>query len=433
MAKEWRNWAGDQRCTPAAIERPRSRAELVELVDQAANRAQTIRVAGAGHSFTDIACTDGLMLQLDRLNRIIDVDRDSGLVKVEGGIGLRDMNERLHQHGRAMENLGDIDKQSAAGAVSTATHGTGSRFRNISSQIEAIEIITGNGELVEIDGSDSDALNAARVGLGALGVIATITFRTAPAFTIRRVDSPLALEETLGRLDELADGSDHFEFYVFPHTKVALTRRSERTGDPPRPRGRMREYAQEIVLENYVISLISRLGRRSPKRIPALTRFVARRIGSSEKIDRSYRVFASQRRVRFTEMEYAIPRENGEEAIRRVLEVAERPELQVGFPVEVRFVAGDDAHLSTAHGRDTCYIAVHMFRGMAWEEYFRAVEAIMADYDGRPHWGKRHLQSAETLARLYPRWADFQRVRARLDRDGRFRNDYTDRVLGSPS
>jgi len=185
-----------------------------------------------------------------------------------------------------------------------------------------------------------------------------------------------------------------------------------------------------VVIENWAMSAIARLGRRWPSRVPALARFIASKVGRSVKTDRSYKVYASQRRVRFTEMEYAIPRAHAAEAVRRVLEIAAAADPPVVFPIEVRFVAGDDSHLSPAHERDTTYIAVHQFEGVAWEGYFRSVEAVMNEYEGRPHWGKRHFQSAETLAARYPHWDAFREVRERLDPEGAFRNEYTDRVLG---
>ncbi len=431
MAKEWTNWAGDQRCRPARIEVPSGRGDLMESVERAVDDGLPVRAAGAGHSFTDAACTGGLMLDLSRLNRVLDVDQGAGLVRVEGGIGLRELNETIWGYGLALENLGDIDRQSVAGAVSTATHGTGSRFRNLSSLIAAVELVLPDGTMVEFSqASDPDELRAARVSLGALGVIATMTLRTVPAFTIRRVDSQIALEEAIDRIDDLADGSDHFEFYVFPHTDRALLRQSERTDDEPKPRNRAIEYGTEVMIENWVFGAVSRMGRRSPSRVPALSRFVSSKIGNSTKQDRSYRVYASQRRVRFTEMEYAIPRRNAAEAIGRVLDAAERSDPPVGFPIEVRFVAADDAMLSPAHERDTCYVAVHQYEGVPWEGYFRSVEGVMEDYGGRPHWGKRHFQTAATLAERYPRWGDFAALRARLDPEGSFRNAYTDRVLG---
>jgi FAD-linked oxidoreductase len=431
---EWRNWAGDQRCVPARIERPRDRGDLIESVKRATDQGLTVRAVGAGHSFTDAACTGGVLLEMGDLSRVLEVQRDAGLVKVEAGIGLRALSELIWGHGMALENLGDIDKQTISGAVATGTHGTGARFRNISSQIEAMELVLPDGTLLEASTtSQPELLPAARVGLGALGVIATVTLRTMPAFTIRRTDSPLPLSETLERLQDLADGSDHFEFYVFPHTDVALLRQSERTDEPPDPRHAAIEFGQEVILENWVMGAIARAGRRLPSRIPRLSRFVASRLAKSVKMDRSYRVFASRRKIRFTEMEYAIPRRHAAEAIPRVLEAAERADPPVGFPIEVRFVTADDSMLSPAHDRDTCYIAVHQYRGMAWESYFRSVEAIMDSYGGRPHWGKRHFQTAATLAERYPLWEDFQAARARLDPDGAFRNQYLDRVLGPPT
>jgi FAD-linked oxidoreductase len=427
----WRNWAGDQQCVPVAVERPGSIEELRSVVQRAAGAGRTVRAAASGHSFTDIACTDGVMLRLDRMNRVLDVDREAGLAKVEGGIVIRDLSEALAHEGVALENLGDIDVQTVAGAISTATHGTGERFGNISAQVEALELVTADGSLVECSReADPELWRAARVGLGSLGAIATITFRVVPAFTIRRHDHPLPLEQAFARLDELAAANDHFEFYVFPHTRTALCRESRHTAEPPRPRRGASEYLQETVLENHALALMCQVGKRFPRRIPAINRLITRTLSGSVKTDASHRVFSTRRLVRFTEMEYAVPRADGPEALERVLEMIERRGYAVPFPIEYRIVSGDDAYLSTAYERDTVYIAVHMYRGMAWEPYFRAVEAIMDDYEGRPHWGKRHFQSAATLAPRYPEWDRFQAVRARLDPEGRFQNEYARRVLG---
>ena len=427
----WRNWAGDQQCVPVAVERPGSLDELRSTVARAAQSGRKVRVSASGHSFTDIACTDGVMVRLERMNRVLEVDRQAGRAKVEAGIVIRDLSEALAREGLALENLGDIDVQTVAGAISTATHGTGERFGNISSQVEALELVTADGSVVECSReSDPDLWRAARVGLGSLGAIATITFRVVPAFTIRRHDHPLALEEALERLDELSAANEHFEFYVFPHTRTALCRESKHFDGPPQPRGRVSEYLQETLLENHALGLLCGIGKRFPSRIPAINRLITRTLSGSVKTDASYRVFSTRRLVRFTEMEYAVPRAHGPEALERVLEVIQRRGFAVPFPIEFRVVAGDDAYLSTAHDRDTVYIAVHMYRGMAWEPYFRAVEAIMDDYEGRPHWGKRHFQKAATLAPRYPEWDRFQAVRARLDPDGRFQNEYAKRVLG---
>jgi FAD-linked oxidoreductase len=433
MGAEWRNWAGDQVCHPRAIERPSSRDELAEVVVAAAARGELIRASASGHSFNEAALTDGVMIRLDRLDRLVAFDAGSGLVKVEAGIVLASLNQRLDDLGVALENLGDIDRQSLAGSLSTATHGTGAAFPNLSAQVEEIELVLADGSVLELsEASDPEAFRAARVGLGALGIISSVTLRTVPAYTIHRVDSAKPLAETLDRLDELVATNDHFEFYVFPYTETALCRESRRGSDPPSPRPRAAVYLEEVVLENWVGSMFALAARHLPNQVPRLSRFVSGQIGRSVKIDRSYRVFASERRIKFTEMEYGIPRANAREAVERVLELVARTELHVSFPIEVRFVAADDADLSPSYERGSCYIAVHhdRRRPALWRPYMHGVESIMADYQGRPHWGKRHFHSAATLAPLYPRWEEFQRVRARLDPTGVFRNEYTDRVLG---
>jgi L-gulonolactone oxidase len=453
-ATEWRNWTGDQRCRPAAIESPGSIEEIAGALRRAAADDQRVRVLGSGHSFSDIALTDGRLLQLDRMTRLLDVDRSSGLVRVQAGITIRELSARLAEHGLALENLGDIDVQSIAGAISTATHGTGARLSNIPSQVAALTLVLADGSTLQCSAErDPETFRAARVALGALGVLAEVTLRCVPAFRLRGVDAPAPLQQTLERFEELSNANDHFEFYVFPYADTALTRTNNRTDEPARPRGRGAAYANDVLLTNNTFELFCRLGRRLPSQIPRINRLVTRLAGSTRRIDRSDRIFASPRLVRFTEMEYALPREHTVEAVRRVLELLERRRpggaprgggttggrnkaggvngaLAVPFPIEVRTVAADDALISTAAGRDSGFVAVHMYRGMAFEPYFRAVEAIMDELGGRPHWGKRHFQTAATLRPRYPDWDRFQAVRRRLDPAGRFANAHVERVLG---
>lgn len=428
---EWRNWAGDERCLPAAIVHPRSLAEISAALESAMREGWRVRVAGAGHSFSDIACSEGMLLVLDRMQSVLDVDRQSGLVRVQAGITIARLNEQLAAHGLALENLGDIDVQSIAGAISTATHGTGARLRNIPSQVVSMTLVFADGSTFECSReNDSELFRAARVGLGVLGVVAEVTLRCVPAFTLCGVDGQAPLEETLARFEEEALANEHFEFYVFPHSEVALTRANNRVEGPPRPRGRVFEYANDVLLTNHAFDLLCRVGKRMPGRIPEINRLATRLAGSSKRIDRSDRIFASPRLVRFTEMEYALPRAHITHAVRAVLETVKRRGFAVPFPIEVRTVASDDAMLSTAAGRESGYVAVHMYHGMQWRPYFEAVEQIMDELDGRPHWGKRHFQSAATLRPRYPDWDRFQAIRARLDPQGLFANAWTDRVLG---
>jgi L-gulono-1,4-lactone dehydrogenase len=426
----WSNWTGDQRCAPAAVVRPRSEQELAEAVRVAAERGE-VRAVGTGHSFTDAACTDGTMVDLAGMQRVLAADPAAGLVTVEAGITLHRLGEELAARGLALHNQGDIDAQTLAGATATATHGNGARFQNLSAGIAALRLVTASGDVLELsDERDPEALLAARVSVGALGVVSAITLRCVPRFTLHRHDAPRPLDATLDRLDEHVDGNDHFEFWVFPYTRTALTRTCRRSAEAPSPPPAWRRRLQEDVVENRLLELVCRTGRAVPRAVPRLNRLVTSAMSASEVEDDSHKVFATQRRVRFNEMEYGIPREHAREAIERALDAIERRRLPITFPFEVRFAAGDDALLSTAHGRETCYIAVHQYRGMEFETCFRAIEAIMDGYGGRPHWGKRHYQTAATLAGRYPGWNRFQAVRARLDPRGVFANDYVRRVLG---
>jgi FAD-linked oxidoreductase len=431
MSGEWVNWAGDQRCRPAATLRPRNREELAEAIAAAAAAGRRVSVAGSGHSFTEAAMTDETMLQVEALSGVLDADPGSGLVRVGGGTVLARLNEELARLGLAMENLGDIDRQTIAGAISTGTHGTGARLRNLSAQVEGIELVLADGSVRHLSAATHpEQLRAARIAIGALGAISAVTLRCVPAFTLRRVDTPEPREAVLDSFQRRADEHDHFELFTFPYSDNALVLERDRVEEPPSPRGRGAAFVNDVVLENWALGALSATGRAFPDRIPALARLAGRLASGSHTTDRSDRVFVNERRVRFTEMEYGVPRENGPEAVRRVVEWVRANRYPVFFPIEFRVAAGDDASLSPSHERDTAYIAVHQYKGMEWRPYFEAVETIMDEYAGRPHWGKRHFQTAATLAPRYPAWAEFQAARDALDPQRVFTNPYAERVLG---
>ncbi|WP_194826278.1 D-arabinono-1,4-lactone oxidase [Nocardia sp. XZ_19_231] len=426
----WVNWAGQQRCTPAVVAAPRDVEELAAIVTDAAAAGRTVRVAGSGHSFTDAVLTDGTLVDLSGLDKVLDVDVDAGRVRVEAGISLHAASPLLHAHGLAFPNLGDIDTQSLAGATATATHGTGARLRNISAALHSVEVLRADGTRVELnEQTDPDGWKAARVSVGALGVVTAATLQLAPSFVLECVERPVPLKEVLADIDEFADGSDHFEFFAFPHSDTAMTKAIDRTEAPEQPRGTVSEWLNDILIANHAYDGLCRLGRRIPAAIPMIHRAATLAGSNNRQVDRSYRVFSTPRLVKFNEMEYAIPRAHAAEAIREILSLGRR--FGTPMPIEVRWVAPDDAFLSPAGGRETCYIAVHQYQGMVWEPYFRACEAVFDAYDGRPHWGKRHFQTAETLRPRYPEWDRFTAVRRRFDPTGVFANDYVHRVLGS--
>ena len=432
--RTWTNWAGTYRCEPAHIESPRSEDELVAIIRAARDHGERVKVIGSGHSFTDIGCTDGCLIKLDRYNRVLAVDRDRLTVTAEAGITILQLSSALAEVGLAMENMGDVGYQTISGAIATATHGTGERFQNISSQLVGLSIVRGDGSILRCSAESSpDVFKAAQVGLGALGAVSTVTLRCVPAYNIRSVQEPKKVEELLGRFDELCRSNDHFEFFWWPHTEWAQAITNTRTLDLPshvQQRRGLGAYVKDVVLENHAFGMLQRAGEIRRSWIPRLARLNAMTMARKEITDRSDRVFANERLVRFAEMEYAVPRDHLIPVVREIRSMIERSGLMISFPIEVRAGAADDIPMSPAYGRPTGYVAVHVYHKFEFEPYFREVEAIMNAHEGRPHWGKLHFQTAQTLRSRYPMWDQFLGVRHRMDPDFVFANTYLERVLG---
>jgi L-gulonolactone oxidase len=429
----WTNWSGTV-SIDVPVAAPATVSELGGLVAGAAERGQRVKPIGAGHSFTSIGATDGLQLRLDRLAGIVRADKDSGLVTVLAGTRLHTLNETLWDLGLSMTNLGDIDVQTISGAISTGTHGTGLKFGGIATQVRALELVLADGSTLHCSADENpDVFAAARVGLGALGVIATVTLQCEPAYALAAAEAPASLDEVLAELDENLVGNDHFEFYWFPHTRRVLTKRNNRVlpGTELHPVGRFRHWFDDDFLSNRVFDRVNRVTTRRPGLIPRANSIASRLLSPRDYVDRSHRVFASVRTVRFREMEYAVPRAAVPSVLAEIETYLKRSGEHVGFPVEVRFAAPDDVWLSTANGRESGYIAVHQYHRREHESYFRAVEDIAKDYGGRPHWGKLHYRDADSLRAAYPHFDDFVAVRDKLDPQRRFGNEYLTRVLGS--
>jgi len=430
---QWSNWAGNQTGEPRAIETPRDVEEVSSLVKRAATSGQRVKAVGAGHSFTPTAVTDGTLLRMDRLAGLREIDTATGLVTVHGGTPLHQLNALLAGNGLAMSNLGDIDRQTITGAISTGTHGTGELLGGIATQVRGLELVIGDGSIVTCSTTERPELfAAARVGLGALGIITAVTLQCEPGFALIADERSMHVDEVMARYDEFAHDNQHFEFYWFPHTERAFVKRNNRPRDDqviPRL-GRVREWVEDELLSNYAFELLCRLTRARPSLIPRANRIAADQRPRTFTAP-SYEVFISPRRVRFVEMEYAVPRENAQAAFQAIRDAIERERLQVSFPVEARVVAADDIPLSTASGRESSYFAIHMYRGVEFERYFRAVEGAMRELGGRPHWGKMHYRTADDLRPVYPRFDEFLAQRDAVDPDRVFTNDYLSRVLGA--
>ena len=432
VAGKWSNWAGNQQARPRSWTTPNSVLEVRDLVGSAIRDGRRMKVVGSGHSFTATAVADDVLVDLRRLasvGRVERVDGGTGEVEVDAGVTIADLNDELARQGWALANLGDIAYQSIAGAISTSTHGTGAALTGIAGQVVALTLVDGRGVERRVTRADGSVFRACAVSVGSLGVITSVRLKVVPAFILSAVEAPMRLDAVLAGLDELVSSNNHFEFFWIPHTRWAITKRNNRTEEPAVPMPRLREWWQKSFLENTAFGAVCRVGRAVPSLIPRL----ATALPSSGQVsysNASHKVFASPRRVRFVEMEYAIPREACATALSAVRRMIEDKCLRVSFPVEVRFTAPDDLLLSTAYGRETAYIAVHMYKGTPYDEYFRAVESIMRDHGGRPHWGKMHFLGAEDLALLYPEWETFLKVRSEFDPNGVFVNDYVRRIFG---
>ncbi|MEU9385766.1 D-arabinono-1,4-lactone oxidase [Streptomyces sp. NPDC048279] len=430
----WRNWGGTVTVSPAREVTPASVDELAAAVRQAAEDGLKVKAVGSGHSFTSIAATDGLSVRPQLLTGIRGIDRKAMTVTVEAGTPLRRLNMALAREGLSLTNMGDIMEQTVSGATSTGTHGTGRESASLAAQIRALELVTADGSVLtcSADGTEEEraVFAAARIGLGALGIVTAITFAVEPLFLLGAREEPMPLDRVLAEFDQLWSENEHFEFYWFPHTGNTNTKRNNRSAGPAQPVGRLAGWFEDEFLSNGLFHGVQLLGRAVPAVVPTVARISSTALSARTYTDIPYKVFTSPRRVRFVEMEYAVPREALVDTVRELKAMVDRSGLRVNFPVEVRTAPADDIALSTASARDSAYVAVHMFRGTPYQAYFTAAERIFTAHEGRPHWGKVHTRDAEYFAKAYPRFGEFTALRDRLDPDRLFQNDYLRRVLG---
>ena len=433
----WRNWSGLETALPSRVEQPDGVAAVVAAVERARADRSTVKMVGTGHSFTAIAAPEAVLLTPQRLSGIVAVDRDAMTVTALAGTPLKVLNAGLEGLGLSLHNMGDIAEQTLAGAISTGTHGTGGVTAGLSAQVAGLEIVTGTGEVLRATPRENpDVLDLARLGLGALGILTTVTFRVEPLFLLEAREQPMSWDEALGSFDELASDSHHVDLYWFPHTDRMLTKRNDRLDadlSEAEPLPRWRGWLDDDFLANTVFGAACTAANRVPAVIPRLNGVLARALTARSYSDVAHRVFTSRRDVVFREMEYAVPREAGLPALREARRAIEAADWRIGFPVEVRVAPADDVPLSTAFGRDTMYLAFHTHHRSDWRDhaaYFAAMEAIMRAHDGRPHWGKVHTRTAADLAPAYPRFGEFLAMRDRLDPDRVFANAHLRRILG---
>ena len=426
----WKNWSGYVECPQTPVLVPDSGAQLAQVLADAARDGKAVRMAGAGHSFSPLVASDGVIVSLDKLQGVIDVDAATNVARVHAGTRLYALGAALAQRGLAMENLGDINVQSIAGATSTGTHGTGLGFGNLATQIAALKFLTAAGREVVASPTENPELFAGgRIGLGSLGVLTEVGLHLVPAFRLRLERDKMDLEECLAQADALVAANRSFEFYWLPHTESVLTKKWNTTDAPVDQMGFGR-WVSDVLLENKAFGLLCDIGRALPSLCPPLSRFCASLISHGEQVDASWSMLSTVRQVRFNEMEWSVPASRGADALREIKALIARREFPLMFPLEYRWVRGDDIWLSPDFARDSVHISVHQYRGMPFEGYFEAVQAICLNHGGRPHWGKVHSLRSSQLSSLYPRWDDFLALRERMDPAGRFLTPYLRGLFG---
>jgi len=434
------NWAGQFSCRPRCIHRASNRTEVQVALEKATAAGSRLRVLGAGRSPSDIAMSDQDLLIIDGMNKVIAINAASGRVLVEAGARLCDITEAVAPHGLAFPVLGSISEQSIAGAIATATHGTGIGVGCLSSLVEEIEMVTPDGEIMRLSAArDADIFNAVRCGLGTIGVITKLTLKLVPAFDLEVSEQESSLDTILSQLPERLK-FDHYRFWYLPHADRAWEWRATRTqpspGQHPPPRSLI-AWLRNRLLGVHVYEAMLYLCSFVPALLPVINRYYCHTFLRIPRLSRN----RSDRQFNFDCLfkqhvnEWAIPVERTAEALRGLRALIADRGFRVHLPIEVRFVKGDDIWLSPSYGRDSCYIGVIAYipfgrKTTNHEAYFEAFEALMADLDGRPHWAKRFGPDATWLSQRYPRWADFQKIRRQLDPDARLTNSYTDRVLG---
>lgn len=420
----WQNWSGYQFGVPAERVAPSSEDELAQILRSAPG---PVRPVGAGHSFTPLVPTDGTLLSLRNFEGLKAHDAAALTATVGAGTKLGQLGEMLDGIGQALPNMPDIDEQSIAGAMSTGTHGTGQTLGALHSYVSALRLVTPRGEVLECSrDSNAEIFDAARVSLGSLGVITEVTLQNVPTHRLKRRVWLEPVDTLIERFDELAKTHHSFEMYFIPFCSRGVAITIDPTDEPLRPRGV--EQDNDAVME---MKKLRDLAGWWPGLRRRLLDFATQDLQPEEAVDTWYRIFPSNREVRFNEMEYHLPREALLPALKQVRERVEARHSEEFFPIEVRVVRGDDAWLSPFHGHaQSGSIAVHRYHKEDPLPYFADIEPIYQAYEGRPHWGKMNTLDARTFAQRYPRWKEFGELRAQLDPEGRMLNPYLRSIFG---
>lgn len=423
--RKWSNWSGGVVCTPREIVAPKDELGLATAVRHG---NAPVRVPGAGHSFTALNATDGTLINLSAFNGLKGVDPSRNIATLRAATNLWAIGPLLHHHGRALKNMGDIDRQTLAGVVGTGTHGTGVTLGSLSSEVAGFRLLTAQGEILSCTPTENAEIFAAgRTSMGSLGVMIDISMNVRPTYKLVERSFLLPIDELWEKLDGLVAQNRHFEFFWFPYSDVAICKSLNETSDPaPEPRSAeaMRQRGELVGGDARIFMLINELLPYTPFALRTAHRMFSGSMTGATKVRWSHELFPSPRTVRFNEMEYAVPFEKGPDTLRKIVSEVRKRRINTGFPIEYRTVASDDIWLSPFYQRTTATIAVHQYFRVYTSRLFDMCESIFRSVQGRPHWGKRHTCTAEELMEIYPKFDEFRALRERLDPGGKFLNPH---------
>ncbi|XP_041366843.1 L-gulonolactone oxidase-like [Gigantopelta aegis] len=429
------NWATTYSCKPELYFEPETTDEIRQVLVFAREKAKKVKVVGYGHSPSDLACTTDYMISLKKYDKVLKVDKEKNQIKVQGGCMIKDLNNKVFPAlGLAFPVLGTVSELTVAGVISTGTHGTGANYGVFSTLVVSMELMTAAGDILEISNEkNAELMPAVTLSLGSLGVILTVTLQCEPAYKLHLVQYPLKLNDVLENLDVHVKSSDHFRFFWFPHTDNAICYHANRT---TKEHFVKTSWVWEMLVGYYLLQLLYWISTFIPQCVPLLNRVFFHLIYGSrqEKIDRSDHIFNFNCLFKQYVMEWAIPRDKTAVVLYDLKNWITANKFPAHFPVEVRFVKGDNLFLSPAYGQEACFINIIMYRPynkfVKNEEYWEAFQKIVAQVGGRPHWAKDHKYKREHFEKLYPKFGEFCKIREKLDPNGMFLNANLDRVFG---
>ena len=419
----WVNWSKNQHCEHNQLLIPENTDQLSSMIKQS---KQHIRLVGSGHSFSGLVPTNESLMTLAYFNGISNIDKTTKQFDIKANTVLAGAGSELWENGMSLVNMPDINTQTFAGAIATSTHGTGMNFGSMSSTVKELTLINGLGEeVICSEENNPEIFNAARTNIGALGAITSLKIQAQEKYYLKETSWMMPLEEGLANAELLRDNHRHFELYALPHadyilgitldevTEDQLIKEQTNSGDA---------YETFKTLSSVIDT------------VPFLRDFIINTAASSVEKEvrtgRNYEIFGNLRDILFNEMEYSVPAEYGMACLREILATIKKQDIDILFPIEVRYIKADDIWLSPFYQRDSCAISCHNFHDKDYKKYFAAIEPIFWKYQGRPHWGKIHTLNAKQQRANYPMFDEFLNVRQAMDPKNIFTNNHINKVLG---